>query len=375
MRRKMKMHDLNWLQALRGIAAILVVICHARVVLRGTPYEAFAERALTPGAMGVDLFFMISGFIMVYTTDGSNGSLEYTRQFWIKRFARVWPVYVIAILLDLALRTDRPRLFENNGYLWATIRSAFFLPIDAAKPPYFNQPYDVGWTLNFEMYFYLIFGISMLFGRHRWTALASWLAITLIVLPLIKSGHTGLDIRQSYGFTTAYVVLIVNPIIWEFLVGVIIGLLFLSPIKLRSGWLKCLLILSTTGFALWHAFSWQGNFNGLGEWGWPLGLMFLVIALVSKDIAFRIPKSMVWLGGVSYSVYLFHPISGSILWESANHIGQGKAVHTWAFSGLMVVFSILFAAVANALFEKRLSTLVRNGMLDAARARNAEIAK
>lgn len=50
--------EIEWIQALRGIAALLVVICHARVVLRGTPWEAFAERSMTPGALGVDLFFI-----------------------------------------------------------------------------------------------------------------------------------------------------------------------------------------------------------------------------------------------------------------------------------------------------------------------------
>ena len=70
----MEQGRLDWVQALRGIAAMLVVLCHAADYLRDSPSYPLIESALLPGAMGVDLFFIISGFIMMLTTRDCYGS-------------------------------------------------------------------------------------------------------------------------------------------------------------------------------------------------------------------------------------------------------------------------------------------------------------
>jgi exopolysaccharide production protein ExoZ len=66
---------LDWLQSLRGVAALLVVFAHSYYFLQGTEYDALARSILLPGAMGVDIFFLISGFIMTLTTRQNDGSL------------------------------------------------------------------------------------------------------------------------------------------------------------------------------------------------------------------------------------------------------------------------------------------------------------
>src|ERR1041385_6447525 len=92
---------LDWLQALRGIAALLVVFTHARYYLSKTPSWDMAEALFRPGAFGVDLFFLISGFIMVYTTTDADGSFGYSVRFWIKRISRIWPVYVVLAIIGV----------------------------------------------------------------------------------------------------------------------------------------------------------------------------------------------------------------------------------------------------------------------------------
>ncbi|MEM8322497.1 acyltransferase, partial [Morganella morganii] len=85
--------NLDYIQALRAIAAMLVVLCHARDFLKGTEYEKIAHNLFWPGAFGVDLFFIISGFIIVYTS--YNYNKNDTLKFIKKRFLRVWPLYFI----------------------------------------------------------------------------------------------------------------------------------------------------------------------------------------------------------------------------------------------------------------------------------------
>lgn len=356
--------ELDWIQALRGIAALLVVICHARVVLRGTPYEAFAERAMTPGALGVDLFFMISGFIMTYTTAHNDGSIRYTAAFLIKRLARIWPVYVAAVIANLMLSPTHFGIVLSSWDLSRLyLKSLMFLPNDATKPPFFDMPYAVGWTLNFEIYFYLVFAVSLLFGKLRWVALAVWFIFTLIILPIHMTGHAGLNIQVTNGFSRAYFVMVTNPIIWEFAIGAAIGLLYNSDIALPKSVATYALLAASITFALWYDFSWHGTFNGLDQWGVPLPFMLIVMALASKRIELKVPRMLVWLGGVSYSLYLFHPIAADGLEMAILTAGHAGFIHTWWGSLSIILFAVAVAYVANKLFEEGLSKWVRKWLL------------
>lgn len=348
---------------MRGVAALLVVICHARIVLRGTPYEAFAEHALSPGALGVDLFFMISGFIMVYATRDSDGSCSYISRFLLKRLIRIWPVYVTAILIALILPSNHITLIAAHTDGMAIIKSMLFLPIDGQKPPFFNIPYGIGWTLNFEVYFYLVFAASMLLRKYRWVALTAWFIVTLIGLPLIHSGHAGLAVMQTYGFKNAYVVEVTNPIIWEFLVGVAIGLLYLTPIKISSRTINLVLVACTVIFAFWYDFSWRGNFNGLAQWGLPLVPMFLSISVASKSVCLRIPKMVTGVGKISYSLYLFHPISITLVCWGLTLTGLEHLIATWGCAVAIVPCAIAIAYVANRFLEDGLSGWIKKKLL------------
>lgn len=298
---------------------------------------------------------------MVYTTTACDGSIRYTASFLIKRFARVWPVYVVAVLADLLLA--RMHLISTAKVfppLLAILKSLVFIPIDASKAPFFDTPYDVGWTLNFELYFYLVFGLSMLFGRHRWKALSTWFVFTLVAIPLIASGHVGLDVRQNYGITHAYIALISNPIVWEFAVGVVIARLYLGSMYLPRRPVTYVLIVSTIVFAAWYDFTWHGTFNGLDQWGAPLPLALLVLALASKRVHFQVPAVLVWLGGISYSLYLFHPLASEGLQSLMSAVSLGRLIPTWWCAAAVTVFAIAIASIANVLLEDGLSTWVRH---------------
>src|ERR1041384_8332317 len=87
---------LDFIQALRGVAAMVVVLFHGRGVITGPAYLDLGDRLFGCGAIGVDLFFVISGFIMVHATWKLDGSGRSVAQFLVKRLTRIWPVYVVA---------------------------------------------------------------------------------------------------------------------------------------------------------------------------------------------------------------------------------------------------------------------------------------
>lgn len=194
--------QLDWLQALRGVAAFMVVFAHAREYLHGTQWEQLVEQLLRPGAMGVDLFFIISGFIMVLTTADADGSFNYSFRFIKKRIARVWPLYAMAtifwaifVVWLTRFYAQAPETLSDN--LQSISKSLVFYPVNFSHPLYYDIALPVGWTLNFEMFFYLVFAVSMLFGRLRWVAFFAWMGIGLIAIPLWK----GLSISEVQAVT------------------------------------------------------------------------------------------------------------------------------------------------------------------------------
>jgi len=353
---------LNWVQALRGVAALLVVFVHARYFLFGTPNEALAESLFRPGAMGVDLFFMISGFIMVLTTRNADGSLHDTLHFLIKRFARIWPVYVVLALIGIQVYNPF-EYYTIPSNVAAVVKSLFFLPVDPAKPMYYGLPYGLGWTLNFEIYFYVVFAVAMLAGRYRWLAFFGWLLFTLIAVPLVKRGEFSMDVLHDYHFGFAYWNQATNPMIWTFAAGVLIGLVYQSRIRLPDSLGTRCLTIGAIATAVWWAYSGLATFHGMNQWGWPLAVALLILAVASKSIEIPVPRPLLWLGEISFSLYLAHYIAQGVVTRTLNYYNRHDLTQTWSMIFITTVFALIFGAVSHAILEKRLSEWVREKLV------------
>ncbi len=352
---------LEWVQCLRGIAAVMVVLTHARVALLDTPAGPFVNDLFFPGASGVDLFFVISGFIMVYTTRQSDGSFGAALEFLVKRFARVWPVYAVVTLAWLVVAYDGLGYFRFPENLRTLGLSLLFQPADLKAPPFFGMALPVGWTLNFEMYFYLVFASSLLFGRLRWFVLAAWILATVLGIPYLKRGLT-FDVTTNFQFTFAYLNLMTSPIILEFLAGAAIGWCYLQPwFRLRSAAVCRHLAFLAVGVFFWYLYSGFGRFHGPRDWGMVAIALVCALALASKTIAIVPPAVLVWLGSISYSLYLTHTIVFAYVARQVEAAG-GNA-HTWAHVLLCLVVAVPVAALAHHYLEDKLSHLVRRALL------------
>ncbi|RZT41537.1 hypothetical protein EV147_0531 [Cupriavidus agavae] len=327
-----------------------------------------AEAIFRPGALGVDLFFLISGFIMVYTTMDCDGSFTYAARFWIKRLSRIWPVYVV--LAIIGVQAYNLITVYADASLWVKmIKSFFFLPVDPYQPLYYGLPYGLGWTLNFEVYFYLVFGLSMLAGRRwRWLVFFGWIGFTLIALPLLTRGMVTLDVQHDYHYRISYLNQVVNPIIWTFALGVIAGLVYLSPIQMPDSMATRLFVVSAVTTAVWWAYSGMAMFHGIGEWGGPLAVAFVILAIATKTVELRIPSQLLWLGEVSFSLYLVHPIAQALITRTLNGIGRKDLTQTWSHVFATTIFALVLAAISHKLLEQRLAEYIKNKMLRAVRA-------
>ncbi|MCD2517738.1 acyltransferase [Massilia sp. G4R7] len=351
---------LAWIQALRGVAVLFVVLTHARYYFLDTPTWPLAEQLLRPGAMGVDLFFVISGFIMVYTTRHVAGTPRDAFDFLVRRFARIWPLYAVITLAWLTVAHSGFGWLTNWPPFKALLLSLSFQPVDIENPLYFSASLPLGWTLNFEMYFYVVFGLCLLAGRRRWLLLAGWILFTVLVIPALKRDLT-LDVLTNFRFSIAYLNLVTNPIILEFLAGVAIGWLYLQDwFALRSQTVARHLVFLALALAAWASWGTLVNFHGPKQWGAVVALMVLALALASKTIELAPPRVLVWLGTISFSLYLTHTTTQLLATRAVEAIGGDT--HGWSHVLLTTALAISVAAAVYHYLEQRLSDLTATAL-------------
>lgn len=198
-------------QYLRALAASLVVFYHATEQFAG--FETALPREY--GAAGVDLFFVISGFIMVAITDARPTTAPL---FLTRRALRIWPIYAVyttatAVAILSAPALFRDSIFTDKHYL---LSLAFIAHPDPLDPSTVSPMLKIGWTLNFEMFFYVLFALCLWLGGRRKVALLGAIMALLVVAG--RLGHPG-----------AVPAFYTEPIILEFLFGAAIGVWFTRP--------------------------------------------------------------------------------------------------------------------------------------------------
>ncbi|MGY3041529.1 exopolysaccharide production protein ExoZ [Rhodanobacter sp. TND4EL1] len=359
-------NKLEWIQALRGIAALMVVIVHSRFILQDTDAgKAVAYYVMYPMAMGVDLFFLISGFLMVLTTQNFDGTKGYAWRFMAKRIARIWPVYAVVSVAVVALEHHGLRGFRDLSTMMPFLEGLLFIPHDPEKSPlYFLMAVSVAWTLCFEFYFYLVFASSMLFGKRRYLAMATWFAITLVLIPVMRGDFTlGVSSQPTVAWWR-YANLAINPIIWDFLFGMLAAWLYVSRVRIKSrGLIYGVMIALLAGIVInWDRLG-LANFHGPGGWGLPLAIIFFGIVLFAKLGEIKVPAWSVWLGGISYSLYLVHLYAFEVTVKLVEHIPMAASTAKVVFFVLRPIVAVSFAALIYTYVETPSSHWMRDALL------------
>lgn len=317
---------LKSLQALRAFAAISVVAHHAF-----GPIKALKGPILSPpiwlidlGAFGVDIFFVISGFLMTFISKDYFEGNKSVGHFMAQRVIRIWPAYVIVTLLACL------ELFIRRGSTWPydlqlhRLGSFLFIPSYDAKG--WLQPIiGPGWTLNYEMLFYLCFAFTIWLGRRLALVKVSAIVGALFLLGQLSS-HNAL--HDFLG----------NPIMFEFLFGAMIGFAAVSGrfapthgLVWLGGAIASLVILALLGF---------GEEERLIYYGLPAVMIF--IGVLALETSVRWPGFAIFIGNASYSIYLIHIL---IVYRIAK-IGLFEKVGFGKWSGIVASSAATIIAVA-----------------------------
>ena len=354
---------INSIQVLRGIASLIVAVYHLKYLTKEIPgLNQILNFFFDNGSAGVSLFFVISGFIMVYITDRKTFTAKKILQFIIKRFTRVWPTYILITFLSAFLIYR----FQIGNQANQILRSIFFIPLADHTPPFYGYAtLSVGWSLNYEIYFYILISISLFFNKYRWITFFVLITATLIVIPWY-TGHLTLDPTKTFNYGNGYLNMISNPIIWNFVYGVIIGLLYTSPFF--NQYLSRLFSLFTLVSVIVVVSIWQylsGFLGGLGpfQWGIGSGLLFLAILFHTGKSTISFPKWLIHLGDISFSIYLLH-LPVKLLIETIFYkIGYPAYSEGSAMFFLTISMTIIFSNLSYKYLEIRFSNYIKNLLL------------
>ena len=296
------------IQVLRAAAAMAVTIYHLKDVIgKGEPFKQELDYFFNSGPSGVALFFVISGFIMVYITrNNSSFTPLAVYKFIARRLVRIWPTYAVVTIVYFFFQS---RIGLQPGAVKSLLLSLLFIPVTHTEPPFYGYAFlPVGWTLNYEIYFYGLVAFSMFFSRFRWAVFFVIILITLIIMPFTM-GYLTLETQRTPDYGHGYLNMIMNPIIWNFVYGVVIGLAYINKGTypfLASLFSRTWLVFLFVTLALWQY--WSGFFGGLGplQWGFGSSMLFIAFIFYNATRAISFPDWLVKLGDMSFSVYLVH---------------------------------------------------------------------
>jgi exopolysaccharide production protein ExoZ len=341
------------IQLVRGIAALLVCIFHLKGLLN-TSTTHYGTTLFGGGAIGVSLFFIISGFIMVYTTRKSDGSLLYAKNFMIKRLVRIIPLYYMMVLFWVFVYDTHLDYFSKD--IMTLVKTFCFVPIfdSTIGPAYGMPPLKVGWSLNFEIFFYLIFGISLFMKRFRWVMLFAVFAGLVFVVPLLSRGYVSMVPSHNYQFRFLYLSLITNPMMLYFITGVALGLLYDSTFSIQSRWIKFGMLPLAVGLFLLLYFRVLPLSNYLLINLFICCLLVFGLLFFNKEKGIKVPAMFVYLGDMSYSLYLIHPTIVIALPWFLSRVGLGGKIEGIPYFFVLMACILMMSMLSYELIEKRL---------------------
>ncbi|WP_099529795.1 acyltransferase family protein [Stenotrophomonas maltophilia] len=327
------------IQVLRGIAALAVVLFH----LKGFEAAAGASNSLLPswirfGYSGVDLFFVISGFVMTVIAAGRYQSPSASLQFLSRRAWRVLPIYWLmsACIAAWSAFWVARNPVTNSAFDTQTLISSFLL-----WPPGASLIIPVGWTLVHEAYFYLAMAIAIcLVPERRLTAyLLGWALLVAIVLTLRLQTTPAMHLASS-------------PLTWDFIAGALIGLHWRRvPARLGLPLLLCGIGMFVCA-AIWLNAAGVEHPGELGRVAMFGSASAAVVLGAVNWEAYRRPRLPAWLhslGDSSYSLYLSHFFIISLCVVLANKLG---GAHSWFQHVLFLVGALSLCLIASQVLFK-----------------------
>lgn len=345
-----KQPELYSLQVLRAIAATGIVFEHVNRI----SYLYFNRNlGFSPPIFGdwaVDLFFVISGFIIFYVHNDDFGKPKRVKEYLIKRFLRIYPLYWLITLSLIAFFF----IFKNIGSGYETeidvIAKSLFLFPQTHAPILFP-----GWTLVHEIRFYLIFALLILLKKRLRVVLISiFIFLTFLMYVIKPQGYSYLNPQNVATYLFSFFNI-------EFLLGCF-GAYIIKLANPKTQ--KVCLITLTLLYLIYLRFS---NVSILEERVWLLGIPFTIImtiiAIYELKHHFKISKVLRFLALASYSIYLTHYLFISILIRLVISSGLSHSLYLPWIMLIILLLSIGGGCIIYFLVERPVLKFLKSKLL------------
>lgn len=330
------MRKLDSLQLGRAAAVVSVLFFHVTGLSLEYQNGCFYDPWVEVLRAGVDIFFVISGVVMVVTTFPRLEHSGTGKRFLIHRISRIYPPYLFLTTLLTVFMVVRPNAAINSHTGGVDLFSSYTLwPAVKGLPLV-----QVGWSLSYEMMFYLVFFCMIIFVTKAWLprALILWSLAIVAVRAAIALDSSGTLVRVFPRATFLF-----SPYVLEFVAGCFIGLAFLK-IKFVAGRTSVIVaaVLFTLEAAVFQAINFDGNSGVILRvvlFGPPAALLvYGLLAWQGETGTLKVPRWVIRCGDMSYSIYLVHLLvvhfAYRYTWRVFNH------------PGVRPLFMVVAAAVA-----------------------------
>jgi exopolysaccharide production protein ExoZ len=337
------------IQYLRAAAALMVVFDHGWEQL---PW--FQEQfPYYIGRAGVDIFFVISGFVMVYVTKSGARPIDFLRS----RIIRVVPLYWILTCATAVLLIWTPSLFRLNTFtINHFLLSLFFIAHSSpSEPDQFLPMIKLGWTLNYEMFFYVIFALAIAVSPRQRIALTTGIMILLVTIGAVI-GHSESPVVNFY----------TSGIILEFVFGMFLARLYLAG-NMAKLWWPYGYITGTLGLAGLYIGAHYYDSEFLPRvifFGIPALAVVAGSLMIESSTTIAVRQPFLLLGDASYSIYLCHMFPIAILrmlWRSLD-LPMNGWVATTVFMSACILVGSGAGLLCYILLEKPILTLMRRAL-------------
>jgi exopolysaccharide production protein ExoZ len=329
------------LQVLRAVAAVSVVFSHFQFDMARYVTQETGLPNLVVGNAGVDLFFVISGFVIVYASEHLFAKPAGQWTFFQHRLVRIVPLYWIVTTVYIAMAAVAP-VFDKSYSVATILGSYFFIPVprlDGIVEPIVGQ----GWTLNYEMLFYVVFAVAVAAPRRLAVAATAFFLIGLVLI-----GHFVEDLPTAVAYWA-------DPIVLEFIFGMGIALAYRQGVRLPRPGAAALIV---AGFILFAIFPTGGSPRAFA-WGIPAAL--IVAGSVFGNFAldargWRVP---IIIGNASYALYLVHSfaVRGTLFGAKAVSLDVARA--PWLYLLVAVTAAVIIGIVVHYTLERPLIAALR----------------
>lgn len=332
------MSKLSLVQVLRGLAALIVVLHHINSSTQFYLQSNWLNGFFKVGWFGVDFFFVLSGFIMFYIHHKDLENRTNVKLFFKKRFTRIFPIYWIIATIYLFFLISTGKLFFITDFSFI-IKSYLLIP--QLKMPFLF----VAWSLVYECFFYLIFGLGLFFGlKIMKLILFFWITLIFLFSFFIS------DFKDLFLF---------NNFILEFLFGCIFGYKFVygkSKFSINAKlifFIGLIILIGISIITYYTDFFLKSSISSRLGYGIASSLLIYGAAIFNRLNNIKINKFYLLLGDASYTLYLIHPIVLGLAYKSTAHFLKSHSYLSDFFGFLVLIIAVIVGVFFHIYIEKK----------------------